>query len=296
MHMSFAKLALLFSREFLMGILLFTDSRRAVHGAVLPEHPPTPTDRFLASVPDIARPHEIPRFVAFQTCNPSLGLVHSVSIQKSTSSRLSHGSNAVVPGNGQMDVPAEFHWHGNYSISITFSSPINVQQPRSMLLATDRPEDSEIEPYERKAGDPNVYPYSGQSYDACKYMPCPVSAHTVTTYTYHFETLRSEFDWLMFNVTDGFSGPSIMCVGFPVSFNAVQEDGSGHTSFTNHVVELESGRGSDSADEGYSEAPAMTTGVSDRLDALHELTGGGVWDKFVDRVRDGLVAPVLRIQ
>ncbi|KAG8971914.1 hypothetical protein FRB90_010366, partial [Tulasnella sp. 427] len=97
----------------------------------------------------------------------------------------------------------------------------------------------------------SAYAYSGQSFDACKYTCCPVRANTLSTYTYSFHTLHSDFSWLTFNITSAIvQSPSLFCVGFPVTFldeesgtfsseeeanaawepqtgNSISEDGSG---------------------------------------------------------------------
>lgn len=92
----------------------------------------------------------------------------------------------------------------NYTIELEFLTDLDSEHPRSSIVA----------------GDPKQgpYAYSGQSFAACKYTNCPIMAHVQSTYVYHFQTLASSFDYLTFNVTQDFFGPSLFCAGTPINF------------------------------------------------------------------------------
>jgi len=92
----------------------------------------------------------------------------------------------------------------NYTIELEFLSYLDSQNPRSSIVA----------------GDPKQgpYAYSGQSFAACKYTDCPIQANVASTYVYHFQTLASDFNYLTFNVTSDFFGPSLFCAGTNVNF------------------------------------------------------------------------------
>jgi hypothetical protein len=119
----------------------------------------------------------------------------------------------------------------NYTISITYTSAIDSDRPRSGLAASNT------------GGDPPSYAYSGQSFGACSYTACPIQADVESVYTYEFKTLKSvsragripcpplnlvpsphvadteqPFDGLTYNVTDWIDGPSLFCAGFPIKF------------------------------------------------------------------------------
>ncbi|KAI9627316.1 hypothetical protein KEM48_009943 [Puccinia striiformis f. sp. tritici PST-130] len=51
----------------------------------------------------------------------------------------------------------------------------------------------------------------------------PDSSHVASTYVYHFQTLASNFNYLTFNVTNDFFGPSLFCAGTNVNFNHEHE-------------------------------------------------------------------------
>ncbi|KAA1079674.1 hypothetical protein PGT21_020507 [Puccinia graminis f. sp. tritici] len=92
----------------------------------------------------------------------------------------------------------------NYTIELDFLSYLDSQNPRSSIVAGDPKE--------------GPYAYSGQSFAACKYTNCPIQANVASTYVYHFQTLASDFNYLTFNVTNDFFGPSLFCAGTPVNF------------------------------------------------------------------------------
>lgn len=95
--------------------------------------------------------------------------------------------------------------HGrNYTIELNFLTTLHADHPRSSIVA----------------GDPKLgpYAYSGQSFAACKYTDCPIMANVPSTYVYHFQTLASSFDYLTFNVTQDFFGPSLFCAGTKIKF------------------------------------------------------------------------------
>lgn len=96
----------------------------------------------------------------------------------------------------------------NYTIALTYSSTISSQLPRANLIARDQ------SGYFGQGTQ--TYAYSGQSFDACRYTSCTVQPDTVSTYTYTFKTLKTPFDRLTFNATDGLAGPSFLCAGFDV--------------------------------------------------------------------------------
>ncbi|KAH9821732.1 hypothetical protein DFH28DRAFT_1187046 [Melampsora americana] len=91
----------------------------------------------------------------------------------------------------------------NYTVSLGFVSERNSTNPRSSVVAQD---------------GPDAYAYSGQSFTACRYTPCPIIEEEPSTYTYQFHTLRSPFNHLTFNVTDDFGGPSLFCAGTDIQF------------------------------------------------------------------------------
>ncbi|KAG8949927.1 hypothetical protein FRC04_008230 [Tulasnella sp. 424] len=150
------------------------------------------------------------RFVGFQTCSPSIGLVHSVVVRDHDAGSASLESSS--------DTSIVFRSGSAYDITITFTSPVKAHRPRAGLIASDIPPASHSDPSVLMDGTVDSYAYSGQSFDGCKYTSCPVRAHTLSTYTYHFRTLHSNFSWLTFNVTTAIRGPSLFCVGFPVTF------------------------------------------------------------------------------
>ncbi|OAV87138.1 hypothetical protein PTTG_29552, partial [Puccinia triticina 1-1 BBBD Race 1] len=51
-----------------------------------------------------------------------------------------------------------------------------------------------------------------------QYTNCPIHANLASTYVYHFQTLASDFNYLTFNVTNDFFGPSVFCAGTPINF------------------------------------------------------------------------------
>lgn len=150
------------------------------------------------------------RFVGFQTCSPSMSLVHSVVVRAHDAGSTSLESSA--------DSSMVFRSGSAYDITITFTSPVKAHRPRAALIANDVPPASHLDPINSMDSSVDSYAYSGQSFDACKYTPCPVRAQTLSTYTYPFRTLHSKFSWLTFNVTTSIRGPSLFCVGFPVTF------------------------------------------------------------------------------
>ncbi|WWD20977.1 hypothetical protein CI109_105457 [Kwoniella shandongensis] len=111
-------------------------------------------------------------------------------------------------GKGTINDPCHFHAGNNYTITLTYVSPLNATQPRSNLSARDR---TSSEGSER-------FPYPGQSFDGCKYTTCPIVAQESSTFTYEFVTVNERFDQLTFNMTDGLEGESLMCAFFPVTF------------------------------------------------------------------------------
>lgn len=92
----------------------------------------------------------------------------------------------------------------NYTIELEFLSYLDAENPRSSIVAGDPKE--------------GPYAYSGQSFAACKYTNCPIQANVSSTYVYHFQTLASDFNYLTFNVTNDFFGPSLFCAGTNVNF------------------------------------------------------------------------------
>lgn len=99
--------------------------------------------------------------------------------------------------------PCTFRHGMNYTVSLGFVSERNSSNPRSSVVARD--------------GN-DTYAYSGQSFTACRYTPCPIIEEEPSTYTYQFHTLASPFDHLTFNVTDDFEGPSLFCAGADINF------------------------------------------------------------------------------
>lgn len=99
--------------------------------------------------------------------------------------------------------PCTFRHGMNYTVSLGFVSERNSSNPRSSVIAQD--------------GN-DSYAYSGQSFTACRYTPCPIIEEEQSTYTYQFHTLASPFNHLTFNVTDDFEGPSLFCAGTDIHF------------------------------------------------------------------------------
>ncbi|KAG0142278.1 hypothetical protein CROQUDRAFT_50535 [Cronartium quercuum f. sp. fusiforme G11] len=99
--------------------------------------------------------------------------------------------------------PCTFRHGVNYTISLGFVSHRNSSLPRSSVVAQDGTQS---------------YAYSGQSFNACRYSHCPIVAEQASTYVYQFHTLRSSFNYLTFNVSDNFEGPSLFCAGTAVRF------------------------------------------------------------------------------
>ncbi|KAK9895393.1 hypothetical protein P389DRAFT_172987 [Cystobasidium minutum MCA 4210] len=100
--------------------------------------------------------------------------------------------------------PCKFRFGEEYTITIGYTSlESSGPSPRSSLVARDDTQDPVFE-----------YAYSGQAFDACEYTACPVEAGLPSTYTYHFQTLKSRFNYLTFNATTSLAGPSFLCVGF----------------------------------------------------------------------------------
>ncbi|KNZ46694.1 hypothetical protein VP01_703g3 [Puccinia sorghi] len=95
--------------------------------------------------------------------------------------------------------------YSNYTIQFTFETSLSSMQPRSSVLAMDKD---------------GQYQYSGQSFNGCEYAACPVYAYQLSAYTYHFHTLASSFNYLTFNLTQGFDGPSMFCAGTPIVFQS----------------------------------------------------------------------------
>ncbi|OAV87140.1 hypothetical protein, variant [Puccinia triticina 1-1 BBBD Race 1] len=100
--------------------------------------------------------------------------------------------------------PCTFIRGRNYTIELEFLSYLDAENPRSSIVAGDPKE--------------GPYAYSGQSFAACKYTNCPIHANVASTYVYHFQTLASDFNYLTFNVTNDFFGPSLFCAGTPINF------------------------------------------------------------------------------
>ncbi|POW01471.1 hypothetical protein PSHT_12532, partial [Puccinia striiformis] len=93
----------------------------------------------------------------------------------------------------------------NYTIELEFMSYLDSDNPEVRLG------------WRSKEGP---YAYSGQSFAACKYTNCPIQANVASTYVYHFQTLASNFNYLTFNVTNDFFGPSLFCAGTNVNFQS----------------------------------------------------------------------------
>ncbi|KAI9636509.1 uncharacterized protein MKK02DRAFT_45213 [Dioszegia hungarica] len=106
-------------------------------------------------------------------------------------------------GSGAQGSACVFTVGKNYTITLTYTSPSDIVNPRVGLASYN--------------GEVKTA-YSGQSFGGCSYTPCPVSANVESEYTYPFRTLRApSFDRLVFNATDGVTGPSFMCASVPVT-------------------------------------------------------------------------------
>ncbi|GAA5891135.1 hypothetical protein JCM5296_004904 [Sporobolomyces johnsonii] len=151
-----------------------------------------------AAMPQAAPPSSSDQ-VAFDTCpvpaggSSPAGVVRNITVTPCTRSSPSE--------------PCHFHYGHNYTIEIEYTSYLQAEQPRSTLLARD------------DSTDPSQsYPYSGQTFDACAYTQCPVPSGQPSLYTYTLNTLLSPFDYLQFNVTQNFDGPSLFCAGFDAKY------------------------------------------------------------------------------
>ncbi|KAG8894215.1 hypothetical protein FRC01_013112 [Tulasnella sp. 417] len=193
------------------------------------------------------------RFVGFQTCSPSMGLVHSIVVR-------AHDAGST-PLESASDSSIVFRSGSAYDIAISFTSPVKAHLPRAALIANDVPPASHLDPINSMDSSVDSYAYSGQSFDACKYTPCPVRAQTLSTYTYPFRTLHSKFSWLTFNVTTSIRGPSLFCVGFPVTF--IDRELESETSSSEEEAEVPS------------EALEPHTGASTSGDSSRLVGGGG---------------------
>lgn len=84
----------------------------------------------------------------------------------------------------------------NYTIELSYVTPLDSLHPRSNLVARDRSMSN--------GPGSEVFPYSGQSFvripslgidqaerqDACTYTDCPIPANVTNQYTYEFVTLN----------------------------------------------------------------------------------------------------------
>ncbi|GAA5956968.1 hypothetical protein JCM21900_006719 [Sporobolomyces salmonicolor] len=158
-----------------------------------------PPNLYVAAMPAEAAHPSSSDQVAFDACpapaggSSPAGVVHNITVTPCTRSSPSE--------------PCHFHYGHNYTIEIEYTSYLQAEQPRSTLLARD------------DSTDPSQsYPYSGQTFDACAYTQCPVPSSQPSLYTYTLNTLLSPFDYLQFNVTQDFDGPSLFCAGFDAKY------------------------------------------------------------------------------
>ncbi|GAA5873836.1 hypothetical protein JCM16303_002604 [Sporobolomyces ruberrimus] len=173
--------------------VLSTNSNTA---AAMPQGPPPPPSVFNStSIKATSRAEQ----VVFDACpvpaggSPPAGVVHDITISPCSRSSPSE--------------PCHFHHGQNYTIDISYTTYLSSEQPRSGLLARD----DRTDPSES-------YPYSGQTFGGCSYTDCPVQAGKLSKYTYEFDTLASPFNYLTFNLTQDFDGPSLFCAGFAAQF------------------------------------------------------------------------------
>ncbi|KAK8843484.1 hypothetical protein IAR55_007143 [Kwoniella newhampshirensis] len=134
--------------------------------------------------------------IRFKHCSETHGTITEITVSPCES------------GKGTINDPCHFHAGSNYTITLTYVSPINSSIPRSNLSARDRTGSEGSE----------KFPYPGQSFDGCSYTTCPIVAQETSTYTYEFATQNNRFDQLTFDMTDGLDGDSLMCAYFPVTF------------------------------------------------------------------------------